>query len=139
MVNRITLLGNTGKDVEVVTFDNGNKIAKVSLATTEYWKDKQSGEKKSHTEWHNLIFNGKMVDTAEKFVKKGDKLYVEGKISYRNYEKDGVKTYFTEISVREMKFLGSKPTNSADQNHEQRPKPSDFNNSDKGDSEGLPF
>ena len=136
MVNKITLLGNLGQDIEIITFDNGNRIAKTSLATTEYWKDKKTGEKKAHTEWHNLVFSGNLVDLANKYLQKGSKLYVEGKVSYRNYEKDGEKRYFTEIAVRDMKFLDPKQSNSADQNHKQTPKSS---NKQESEPDDFPF
>lgn len=108
-MNKVILLGNVGQDIEVVTFDNGNKIAKTTLATSEHWKDKTTGEKKTATEWHNLVFVGAVVGVVEKYVKKGDKLSVEGKIKTRSYEnKDGVKIYRTEVEVRDVHLLGFK-------------------------------
>lgn len=108
-MNKVILLGNVGQDIEVVTFDNGNKIAKTTLATSEHWKDKTTGEKKTATEWHNLVFIGAVVGVVEKYVKKGDKLSVEGKIKTRSFEnKDGVKMYRTEIEVRDVHLLGFK-------------------------------
>jgi single-strand DNA-binding protein len=108
-MNKVILLGNVGQDIEVVTFDNGNKIAKTTLATSEHWKDKTTGEKKTATEWHNLVFVGAVVGVVEKYVKKGDKLSVEGKIKTRSFDnKDGVKIYRTEIEVRDVYLLGFK-------------------------------
>lgn len=108
-MNKVILLGNVGQDIEVVTFDNGNKIAKTTLATSEHWKDKTTGEKKTATEWHNLVFVGAVVGVVEKYVKKGDKLSVEGKIKTRSYEnKEGVKMYRTEVEVRDVYLLGFK-------------------------------
>lgn len=108
-MNKVILLGNVGQDIEVVTFENGNKIAKTTLATSEHWKDKTTGEKKTATEWHNLVFVGAVVGVVEKYVKKGDKLSVEGKIKTRSFEnKDGVKMYRTEVEVRDVYLLGFK-------------------------------
>lgn len=108
MINKVTLLGNLGTDVEVVHFENGGKIAKCSLATSETWKDKATGEKREQTTWHNLIFQGNLVSLAEKYLEKGSKIYCEGKIHNRTYEVDGQKRYATEIYVRDLRFLSSK-------------------------------
>ncbi len=105
--NRVTLVGRTGKDVEIVQFENG-KIAKVTLATTEHYTN-GIGEKKEETQWHNLVANGKLADLMEKYVEKGKEIAIEGKIIYRSFDdKEGVKRYYTEIRVDEMLFLGSK-------------------------------
>jgi len=108
MVNKVTLIGHLGMDIQVHTFDNGGKIAKTTLATKESWKDKTTGERKSITTWHNLVFNGPLVDLAEKYLSKGSKVYIEGKISTRTWEKDNVKHYTTDIIVRDMTFLDTK-------------------------------
>lgn len=105
--NKVTLIGRTGKEVETVQFENG-KIAKVSLATTDYYTN-AAGEKVEETQWHNLVANGKLADIMEKYVEKGKEIAVEGKIVYRSYDdKDGVKRYITEIRVEELVLLGSK-------------------------------
>jgi single-strand DNA-binding protein len=97
-INKVTLLGNVGKDPEIKTFPSGDKVANFSLATTESWKDKTTGEKKSVTEWHNItVKNDKLVGIIEKYVKKGSKLHIEGKLETRKYEKDGSNRYITEI------------------------------------------
>ena len=95
-INKVTLLGNVGKDPEIKAFQNGGKVASFSLATTESWKDKTSGERKSATEWHNIVIkNEGLVGIVEKYVKKGSKLHIEGKLETRTYEKDGSKQYVT--------------------------------------------
>jgi len=105
--NRVTLIGRTGKEVEIVNFENG-KLAKVSLATSDYYTN-AAGEKVEETQWHNLVVNGKLADIMEKYVEKGKEIAVEGKIMYRTYDdKDGVKRYITEIRVDELVLLGSK-------------------------------
>ena len=105
--NKVTLIGRTGKDVEIVKFENG-KLAKVSLATTDYYTN-ALGEKVEETQWHNLVANGKLADIMEKYVEKGKEIAVEGKIVYRTYDdKDGVKRYTTDIRVEELVMVGSK-------------------------------
>lgn len=105
--NKVTLIGRTGKEVEIVKFENG-KLAKVSLATTDYYTN-ALGEKVEETQWHNLVANGKLADIMEKYVEKGKEIAVEGKILYRTYEdKDGVKRYTTDIRVEELVMVGSK-------------------------------
>ena len=96
--NKVNLLGNVGKDPEIRTFPSGDKVANFTLATSESWKDKASGEKKTKTEWHNIVVrNGLLVDIVEKYVKKGAKLDIEGKLETRKWEKDGVTRSTTEI------------------------------------------
>ena len=103
--NNVTLIGRTGKDVEIVKFENG-KLAKVTLATTDYYTN-ASGDKVEETQWHNLVINGRQADIMEKYVEKGKEIAVSGKIVYRNYEdKEGVKRYITEIRVEEIVLLG---------------------------------
>ena len=108
-VNKVILVGNVGTDPEVKTFSNGGQVANVSLATSESWKDKQTGEKREATEWHNLVFNGGLVGVVDSHIHKGDKLYVEGSIKTRKWQdSEGNDRYTTEIRVRDMKMLGSK-------------------------------
>jgi len=105
--NKVTLIGRTGKEVEIVNFENG-KLAKVSLATSDYYTN-AAGEKVEETQWHNLSVGGKLADIMEKYVEKGKEIAVEGKIVYRSYDdKDGVKRYITEIRVDELVLLGGK-------------------------------
>lgn len=104
MLNKATLIGRAGKDPQVNTTSNNNKVASFSIATSEKYKDKE-GNTKETTEWHNVVIWGKLAEIAEKYVKKGSLLYVEGKLTTRSYEKDGVTKYTTEIVVNEMKML----------------------------------
>ena len=105
--NKVTLIGHTGKEVEIVNFEKG-KLAKVSLATNDYYTN-SLGEKVEETQWHNLVFNGKLADIMEKYVQKGKEIAVEGKLVYRMYDdKDGQKRFFTEIRVEELVLLGAK-------------------------------
>lgn len=105
--NKVTLIGRTGKEVEIVQFENG-KLAKVSLATSDHYTNAMS-EKVEETQWHNLVCNGKLADIMEKYVEKGKEIAVEGKVIYRTYDdKDGTKRYITEIRVMEILLLGGK-------------------------------
>lgn len=113
-VNKVILLGNAGRDPEMRTFPSGDKIANVTIATTEKWKDKQTQEQKEATEWHRLVFNGPLAGIVEKYVKKGSQLYVEGSLRTRKWtDKDGIEKYTTEINVRELKLLGGRPEGAA--------------------------
>ena len=112
--NSVRLYGNVGQEPEVKTLENGNKMAKFSLATSEKFKN-QKGELVEETTWHNLVVWGKSVDTIEKYVNKGDKLSIEGKLTNRSYEaKDGTKKYFTEIMVNEFLLAGSPKTKASE-------------------------
>lgn len=105
--NKVSLIGHTGQEVEIINFEKG-KMAKVSLATNDYYTN-AAGEKVEETQWHNLIFNGKLADIMEKYVQKGKEIAVEGKIQYKTYDdKDGIKRYNTEIRVEELVMLGAK-------------------------------
>jgi single-strand DNA-binding protein len=101
-INKVTLLGNVGKDPEIKSFQNGGKVANFSLATSESWKDKATGEKKSKTEWHNIVVkNENLVGIVEKYVKKGSKVHVEGKLETRKWTtKEGTDRYTTEIVLQ---------------------------------------
>ncbi len=104
--NRVTLIGHTGKEVEVINFEKGMK-ASVSLATNDFYTNAM-GEKVEETQWHSLVAFGKTAEIMQKYVQKGKEIAVEGKLMYRSYEKDGQKVYITEIRVEELLLLGSK-------------------------------
>lgn len=107
-VNKAELIGNVGKDPEVRLMGNTDrKVANFSLATTEVYRDKQ-GEKQESTDWHRCVAYGKTAEVVEKYVKKGTKIAVEGRIKYRTYEKDGETKYITEIEVSSLLLLSSK-------------------------------
>src|SRR3954465_4004137 len=100
-VNKVILVGNLGKDPEVRSFPNGGRVANFSVATSENWKDKATGERKERTEWHRVsILNEALVGIAEKYLKKGAKVYIEGQLETRKYEKDGRDVYTTEVVLR---------------------------------------
>lgn len=110
-VNKVILIGNVGQDPRVTYYDGGNCVAQLSLATTEKGYTLQNGTQiPDRTEWHNLIFRGRLGEIVEKYVHKGDKLYVEGKIRTRSYDdQGGIKRYVTEIFVDNMEMLTPKP------------------------------
>lgn len=109
-VNKVILVGNLGKDPEVRHLENGRAVANFSLATSETYKNRE-GERVTQTEWHNIVLWGGLAELAEKYLKKGNQIYLEGKITNRSYEdKDGVQKYITEVVGREMTFLGGKPS-----------------------------
>ena len=104
-VNKVILVGNLGKDPEIRTLNSGERVANLSLATSEQWRDKASGERKEKTEWHQVvIFNDNLAKVAEQYLKKGAKVYIEGSLQTRKWEKDGVERYSTEVVLQ--KFRG---------------------------------
>lgn len=108
-VNKVILIGNLGKDPEVRYMPNGNAVCNVTLATSETWKDKQSGEQKEQTEWHNLTFYRRLAEIAGEYLRKGSKIYVEGRLQTRKWQdKSGNDRYTTEIIANEMQMLDSK-------------------------------
>lgn len=106
-INRVILIGNLGKDPDVITFENGVKKATFSLATSESYKNKE-GNRVDQTEWHNIVMWRGLADIAERFLHKGNQIYIEGKLKTRSYEQDGIKKYITEIFVDNMTMLGSR-------------------------------
>src|SRR5687767_11753517 len=98
-VNKVILVGNLGKDPETRTFQSGDKVVNFSIATSESWKDKASGERKERTEWHKIsVYNQGLINVCENYLKKGSKVYIEGQLETRKYtDKDGVEKYTTEI------------------------------------------
>lgn len=108
-VNKAILLGNLGKDPEIRTLENGVKVCSFPLATSESYKDRNTGETISRTEWHNIVMWRGLAEVAERFLKKGNQIFVEGKIQTRNYQdKDGNQRYITEVVANEMTMLGGR-------------------------------
>jgi single-strand DNA-binding protein len=108
-VNKVILVGNLGKDPEVRYMPSGNAVANVTLATTESWKDKQTGEKQERTEWHNVVFYSRLAEIAGEYLKKGSQVYVEGSLRTRKWQdKSGNDRYTTEIIASEMQMLGGR-------------------------------
>lgn len=107
-VNKAILIGNLGNDPDTRYTNSGAAVTNVSLATTESWKDKETGEQREKTEWHRVVFFGRLAEIAGEYLKKGSQVYVEGKIQTRKWtDKDGNDRYTTEIVANEMQMLGS--------------------------------
>lgn len=105
-VNQAIILGNVGRDPEVRSMNSGDTVASFSVATTESWKDKSSGEKKERTEWHNVVsFNQGINKVIDSYVKKGTKVFIQGALRTRKYEKDGVEKYTTEIVIEAFRGM----------------------------------
>ena len=108
-VNKVIVVGNLGRDPEMRTFPSGDQVANVTVATTDKWKDKQSGEMREATEWHRIVFNGRLAEIAGQYLRKGSQVYVEGSLRTRKWtDKDGIEKYTTEIRADQMQMLGSR-------------------------------
>jgi single-strand DNA-binding protein len=116
-INKVILIGNVGRDPEVRVMQNGNAVANIALATSERWKDKQTGNQQEKTEWHNIVFYDRLAEIVREYVKKGSQLYIEGKLQTRSWEQDGVKRYATEIVASVMQMLRTPDTGDS---HDQR-------------------
>lgn len=111
-VNKVILIGNVGGDPETRYMPNGNAVTNLTLATTDSWKDKQTGQLQERTEWHRVVLFGKVAEIAAEYLKKGSQCYIEGRLQTREWEKDGVKRYTTEIVVDmngTLQLLGGRP------------------------------
>ena len=136
-VNKVILIGNLGKDPEVRHFPNGDAVANVSIACSESWKDKTTGEKKESTEWVNLVFTRKLAEIVGQYLKKGSQIYVEGKLKTRKWQDktSGQDRYTTEVVCHEMTMLGSKGDNAG----RSAPVSNDPPASSTTEEEGIPF
>ena len=133
-INKVILVGNLGKDPEVRYMPSGSAAANLTLATSESWKDKETGEQKEKTEWHNVSMFGRLAEIAGEYLKKGSQIYVEGSLRTRKWQdKEGNDRYTTEVIAREMQMLGGK--GGGGQRQEQEPAPS---NGGGGDGSPAP-
>lgn len=121
MVNKVILVGNVGLDPEVRTLETGVKVARVRLATTERIFNRQTNETTEHTEWHTITLWRGLAEVVDKYVRKGSQLYIEGSLRTREWERDGVKHYATEIVADEMKLLGRRPEGAQQTGNQQQP------------------
>lgn len=142
-LNRVSLIGRVGRDPEMRFMQNGNAVANISIATSETWKDKGSGEKKEATEWHRCVFFDRLAEVVGEYAKKGTLIYVEGKLKTRKWtDKDGAEKYTTEIHCHEMKLLSSRQDGGQTAQREERPaaKPAQRSSAPEfDDSEDIPF
>lgn len=107
-INKVILVGNVGQDPETRYMPNGGAVTNLSLATSETWKDKNTGEQQERTEWHRVTFYQRLAEIVAEYVKKGSKLYVEGRLQTRSWEQDGIKRYATDIIANDMQMLDSR-------------------------------
>lgn len=126
MVNKVILIGHVGQDPEVKSFEGGVKMTRVRLATTERVFDKQKNEYKDNTEWHTITMWRGLADVVDKYVSKGSHLYIEGKLRTREYDKNGVKCYATEIACEELKMLSTKRDGDAPASRQQETSVNDY-------------
>ena len=134
-VNKVIIIGNLGNDPEARQFGNGGSVTNISVATSEQWTDKQSGEKREDTQWHRISLFNRLGEIAAQYLRKGSKVYIEGSLRTRKYEKDGQDHYVTEIRADQMQMLdslneGQKPNNQGYQNNNQQN--SGYNNPQQG-------
>lgn len=127
-VNKVIIIGNLGKDPEARYLPSGGAVTSATIATSESWKDRQTGEAQERTEWHKAVFFNRLAEIAGEFLKKGAKVYIEGGLRTRSYDKDGQKHYTTEIVVSDLQMLDSRgreagPTHRSDDNGFDRPAP----------------
>lgn len=136
MLNRCEFIGRLGKDPEIRNANNGTQVASFSIATSERWKDKQTGEKKEKTEWINIVAWSPLSEIVAKYVHKGDQIYIAGKFRTKSWEKDGITRYSTDIQATEIVLLGgnNKPTGQT-QSHDEVPTTSN----EAISSDDLPF
>ena len=129
-VNRVIIIGNCGSDPEVKQFANGGSVTTISVATSEQWNDKQTGEKREATEWHRIQFNNKLAEIAAQYLRKGSQVYVEGSLRTRKYQdQDGQDRYVTEIRADQMQMLGGNQNaqqNNGGYQQQSQPQPSPY-------------
>ncbi len=140
-LNKVMLIGHLGNDIKMHYFEGGNSIGRFSLATNEVYINKQTNEKITSTEWHNLVVRNKAAEICEKYLSKGDKIYIEGRIKSRQWQaEDGSVKYATEIQVTEFTFLSIKKDAEANkQMHISEPKNTNFDAMDSPIENDMPF
>lgn len=136
-VNKVILVGNLGKDPEVRYTANSTAVANVTIATSEQWKDKQSGQTQERTEWHNVVFYNRLAEIVGEYLKKGSQIYVEGSLRTRKWQdKEGNDRYTTEIIASEMQMLGGRGEERQEKTRDEKPSKSE--NFDELDQD-IPF
>ncbi|MCU0355999.1 MAG: single-stranded DNA-binding protein [Cyclobacteriaceae bacterium] len=141
-VNKVILVGRLGKDPEVRNLDSGVAVANFTLATSETYRDKTTGERKEITEWHNVVLWRGLAEIAQKFLHKGDMVYVEGKLRTRSWEKEGVTRYTTEVVADNMTMLSTKGSNSSGEPGYSASRPAADNismSAESSSTDDLPF
>jgi len=118
-VNKVILVGNIGQNPETHYLPSGGAVTNVTLATSEQWKDKNTGEAQEKTEWHRIVFFNRLAEVVNEYVRKGSKLYIEGSLRTRSWEADGVTKYATEIVAKEMQMLDTRGSGGSSQGNSQ--------------------
>ncbi len=141
-VNKALIIGNLGQDPEIKYTQSGSPVANLSVATSERWKDKSTGDQKEQTEWHRVVVFGRLAEIAEQYLKKGSKVFIEGKIQTRDWEdSEGRKRYTTEVVAREMTMLDSKfsADSNSDSSDSSDATPKETASKDSDFEEDIPF
>ncbi|MWN90984.1 single-stranded DNA-binding protein [Gilliamella sp. Pra-s65] len=145
-INKVILVGHLGQDPEVRYMSNGNAVANISIATSETWKDKQTGENRDRTEWHRVVIFGKLAEIAGEYLKKGSQVYLEGQLQTRKWQdQSGQDRYTTEVVINPiggtLQILGSRDSDSTSQQQAQQPKPQTAPAQAQQDTfdDGIPF
>ena len=141
-VNKVILIGNLGNDPEVRTLESGIKVARISIATTETYKDKVTGEKRENTEWHRVVLWRRLAEIVELYVRKGHKVYIEGKLQTNSYTDNGIVKYSTEIVAQNLTMLTSKGNEHSQQimpSHATNSTPMPSSEREPADEGDLPF
>ena len=142
-VNKVIIVGNLGNDPDSKFLPGGSMVTNISVATSESWKDKNTGEKQERTEWHRVVFFNRLAEIAGQYLKKGSKVYIEGQLRTQKYEKDGIDRYVTDIIAKEMQMLDSRsegqqqPYSPPQQQPVQQPQPQQQSSVDMDDD--IPF
>lgn len=139
-INKVIIVGNLGADPDTRAMPSGNSVTNVSVATSESWNDKNSGERQEKTEWHKVVFFGRLAEIADQYLKKGSQVYVEGKLQTRKWEdKEGNDRWTTEIVANQLEMLGERMSSGSNQpnNMDQSKSNSSFN--DEGFDDDIPF
>ena len=122
-INKVILVGTCGKDTDTRYTPSGSAVSNISIATNEQWTDKQTGQKQERTEWHNIVFFGRLAEVVAEYLKKGSQVYIEGKLKTDAYEKDGITRYSTKIIANEMQMLGGRADNQQGDPQQQSSQP----------------
>ena len=139
-INKVIVLGNLGSDPDARYMPNGNAVTNISVATTNSWKDKESGERQEETEWHRVVFFGRLAEIASEYLKKGSQVYVEGRLQTRKWEdKEGNDRWTTEIVANDMQMLGERISSSSNSDNFNAPKRSGSEFASDDFDDDIPF
>jgi len=138
-INKVIIVGNLGKDPERREMPSGGGVTNITLATSETWKDKNTGEAQEKTEWHRVVFFGKLADIVAEYLRKGSKVYIEGSLKTREWEKDGIKRYTTEIVAKEMQMLDSRGQSEPQEQPQQQQQVTQVDNNFDNFDDDIPF